>query len=76
MFMLPDFIEEAIDPTSDPLAILLAREGAGQEAYIMHRQHMAGAQQIIENALIQQRPDQEDEYTALCQERIRRKRAS
>lgn len=60
-FFLPEFVDEQVD-CMDPLAILLVREGANEEAYQMHRQHMAGVQQVIEGAIIQQRPDLDDEY--------------
>ena len=60
-FTLPEFVDEQVD-CMDPLAILLVREGAGEEAYTLHRQHMAGVQQLIEGAIIQQRPDLDDEY--------------
>lgn len=59
---LPEYIVEAegVD-CMDPLAILLMREGANEEAYQMHRQYMASAQQIVLGAVMQQRPDL-DEY--------------
>lgn len=45
--MLPDFIEENIDYSTDPLVILLMREGEYDEAYQMARQQTATARQII-----------------------------
>ena len=45
--MLPDFIEENIDYSTDPLVILLMREGEYDEAYQTARQYTAGARQII-----------------------------
>ena len=45
--MLPDFIEENIDYSTDPLVILLMREGEYDEAYQMARQQTAGARQIV-----------------------------
>ena len=45
--MLPDFIEENIDYSTDPLVILLMREGEYDEAYQMARQQTAPARQII-----------------------------
>lgn len=44
---LPEFIDENVDYTSDPLMILLMREGANEEAYQMARQQTAGARQIV-----------------------------
>ena len=44
---LPEFIDENIDYSSDPLMILLAREGEHEEAYQTARQYTAGARQII-----------------------------
>ncbi len=45
--MLPDFIEENIDYSTDPLVILLMREGEYDEAYQMARQQTAPARQIV-----------------------------
>ena len=45
--MLPDFIEENTDYSTDPLMILLMREGAYEEAYQTARQQTAGARQIL-----------------------------
>ena len=47
--MLPDFIEENIDYSTDPLVILLMREGEYDEAYQMARQQTAPARQILMN---------------------------
>ena len=44
---LPEFIDENVDYTSDPLMILLMREGAHEEAYQTARQQTAGARQIV-----------------------------
>ena len=44
---LPEFIDENVDYTSDPLMILLMREGAYEEAYQTARQQTAGARQIV-----------------------------
>lgn len=44
---LPEFIDENVDYASDPLLILLAREGEHEEAYQTARQYTAGARQII-----------------------------
>lgn len=44
---LPEFIDENIDYSSDPLLILLAREGEHEEAYQTARQYTAGARQIV-----------------------------
>ena len=54
---LPDFIDENVDYMSDPLMILLMREGAHEEAYQTARQYTAGARQIVERSLIEQRED-------------------
>ena len=51
--MLPDFIEENIDYSTDPLVILLMREGEYDEAYQMARQQTAPARQILVNHEIQ-----------------------
>lgn len=59
---LPEFIEETFDVSSDPLLILLAREGEYEEAYQTARQYTAGARQIIERSTIEQ-----------CEERAVRK---
>ena len=42
-----DFIDENVDYMSDPLMILLMREGAYEEAYQTARQQTAGARQIV-----------------------------
>ena len=44
---LPEFIDENVDYASDPLLILLAREGEHEEAYQTARQYTAGARQIV-----------------------------
>ena len=54
---LPEFIDENIDYSSDPLMIMLMREGAYEEAYQTARQYTAGARQIVERSLIEQRED-------------------
>ena len=54
---LPEFIEETFDVSSDPLMILLAREGEYEEAYQTARQYTAGARQIIERSMLEQRED-------------------
>lgn len=56
-FHLPEFIDECVDYSSDPLLILLAREGEHEEAYQTARQYTAGARQIVERSLIEQRED-------------------
>lgn len=71
-FHLPEFIDECVDYSSDPLLILLAREGEREEAYQTARQYTAGARQIVERALIEQRPDQDDEYFVRQQQRTRK----
>lgn len=50
---IPEFIDEMIDTASDPLAILLAREGSNDEAYQYAVSHRAGQQQIVERSLIE-----------------------
>ena len=60
--MLPDFIEENIDYSTDPLVILLMREGEYDEAYQMARQQTAPARQILVNHEIQ-----------TCEERVVRR---
>ena len=62
---LPEFIDENIDYSSDPLMIMLMREGAYEEAYQTARQYTAGARQIIERSTIEQ-----------CEERAVRKSRS
>ena len=48
---IPEYIDEMVDP-NDPLAILLAREGSNDEAYITARQYLSEQRQIIERARI------------------------
>lgn len=57
-----DFIDENIDYASDPLMILLMREGAYEEAYQTARQQTAGARQIVLQHEIE-----------TCEERVTRK---
>lgn len=57
-----DFIDENVDYMSDPLMILLMREGAHEEAYQTARQQTAGARQIV----LQQEIE-------TCEERVTRK---
>lgn len=59
---LPDFIDENVDYMSDPLMILLTREGAYEEAYQTARQQTAGARQIVLQHEIE-----------TCEERVTRK---
>ena len=59
---LPDFIDENVDYMSDPLMILLMREGAYEEAYQTARQQTAGARQIVLQHEIE-----------TCEERVTRK---
>jgi len=70
-FHLPEFIDECVD-ASDPLAILLMREGAFDEAEQLHASRLAEQRQYIERALIEQRPDQDDEYLVRQQQRTRK----
>lgn len=60
-FYLPEYVDELIDTSSDPLCILLAREGAYDEAYQTAMYHRAGLQQVVTRALIEQRPDLDGE---------------
>lgn len=71
-FHLPEFIDECVDYSSDPLVILLMREGAFDEAEQLHASNLAGQRQHIERALIEQRPDQDDEYLVRQQQRTRK----
>lgn len=57
-----DFIDENVDYMSDPLMILLMREGAYEEAYQTARQQTAGARQIVLQHEIE-----------TCEERVTRK---
>ena len=59
---LPEFIDENVDYMSDPLMILLMREGEYDEAYQMARQQTAPARQILVNHEIQ-----------TCEERVVRR---
>ena len=59
---LPEFIDENVDYMSDPLMILLMREGAYEEAYQTARQQTAGARQIVLQHEIE-----------TCEERVTRK---
>lgn len=72
-FQLPDFIDEAegIDAASDPLCILLAREGDEDEAYQTAMAHRAGRTQIVERALI----EQQHEFTDLIEQDLAKRRA-
>lgn len=70
---LPEFIDEIIDYSSDPLLILLAREGEHEEAYQTARQYTAGARQIVERGLIEQR---EDDPEFAREKRLRRVKRS
>lgn len=59
-FHLPDYIDELIDGASDPLCILLAREGSNDEAYQTAVFHRSGQQQVVSRALIEQRPGEDE----------------
>lgn len=59
-FYLPEYVDELIDTASDPLCILLAREGSNEEAYQTAMFHRAGQQQVVTQALIEQRPDEDE----------------
>lgn len=59
-FYLPEYVDELIDASADPLCILLAREGAYDEAYQTAVYHRSGQQQVVTRALIEQRPDQDE----------------
>lgn len=73
-FHLPDWIDEAegIDASSDPLCILMAREGDYDEAYQTAMYHRAGRTQIVERAIIEQRPDEDDPMEQTWIERQRK----
>lgn len=49
---LPDWIDEFVD-TTDPLSILLAREGDADEAYQLARQYRSGQAQVVIRAEIE-----------------------
>ena len=59
-FHLPEYIDELIDVASDPLCILLAREGSNDEAYQTAVFHRSGQQQVVARALIEQRPGEDE----------------
>ena len=42
-----DYIDQEVDYSTDPLVILLMREGEHEEAYQTARQYTAGARQIV-----------------------------
>lgn len=63
-FHLPEYIDECVDASTDPLVTLLMREGAMEEAYTLQQQHTADAQQIVERCIIEQRPHEEEDSTA------------
>lgn len=49
---LPEWFDEQVDPM-DPLAILLAREGYGDEAYVLCQQYRSGTTQVVLHAEIE-----------------------
>lgn len=57
---LPEWVDELVDASADPLCILLAREGSNDEAYQTAVYHRSGQQQVVTRALIEQRPDQDE----------------
>lgn len=65
------WLEEGVDSSTDPQVILLMREGAGMEAYIMQREQLAGRQQAIEKALTRRHYDV-TEYMERQQQRTRK----
>lgn len=73
-FYIPEYIDELVDAASDPLAILLARECSNDEAYQYAMFQRAGTTQIITRCLIEQRPEEDDEYEQLVLERQTRQR--
>lgn len=71
-FHLPEFVDELVDSSSDPLCQLLAREGSNEEAYQHAQYHRSGLVQIVTRAVIEQHPEEDDEYEALAIERQKR----
>lgn len=71
---VPDYIDELVDAASDPLAILLAREGSNDEAYQYAMFQRAGTTQVITRCLIEQKDREDDEYEKLVLEREERAR--
>ena len=71
---VPDYIDELVDAASDPLAILLAREGSNDEAYQYAMFQRAGTTQVITRCLIEQKDREDDEYEKLVLEREERVR--
>lgn len=71
-FHLPEFVDELVDSSSDPLCQLLAREGSNDEAYQTAQYHRSGLVQIVTRATIEQHPEEDDEYEALVVERQKR----
>lgn len=61
-FHLPEYIDELIDAASDPLCLLLSREGSEDEAYQTAMYHRAGQQQIITRCELEQRPYEDEDY--------------
>lgn len=58
---IPEFIDEMIDTASDPLAILLVREGANDEAYQYAVGHRAGQVQIVERSLLEDNEERDSD---------------
>lgn len=60
---IPEWIDEEMDSSSDPLFLLLAREGSFDEAHQTIMFQRAETAQVVTRALIE-RPAEHEQYTS------------